>query len=152
MEQRTALMRELERYSTLWRESSAIYEEWAKAHGMSLNDLLVLLALHEEGEGCTQRQISRKWFLPKQTVNTVLKEFEGQGYLELTPTREDRRAKAIRLTEAGLAFAGAVDGQLRDLELAVMAQMGLARMKETNDGLEEFIALFRQGGGGHGES
>ena len=129
----------------------ALYGEWAKAHGMSYNTIMTLYAL-DQARGCTQKQIAEEWLIPKQTVNTVLKEFEGQGYLELIPTREDRRAKAIRLTEAGLAFAGAVDGQLRDLELAVMAQMGLARMKETNDGLEEFIALFRQGGGGHGES
>ena len=53
-----------------------MYEDWAKAHGASVNSLLVLSAIHEGMGDCTQKKISQRWRIPKQTVNSVLKNFE----------------------------------------------------------------------------
>ncbi|MBO5073654.1 MAG: MarR family transcriptional regulator [Eubacterium sp.] len=62
---------------------------------------MVLSAIHEGGNDCTQRKISQRWMIPKQTINMILKEFERKGLVELLPMQEDKRNKLIRLTPAG---------------------------------------------------
>ena len=42
---------------------------------------MTLYALDQD-EGCTQKEIAKTWLIPKQTVNTVVKELERQGFLK----------------------------------------------------------------------
>ena len=53
-------LNELHRFYSLWRENNAIYDKWAKAHGLSSNELLFLYSLYEADNHCTQREISNK--------------------------------------------------------------------------------------------
>ncbi len=48
----------LHNYYAVWQECNYVYGEWAKAHGLSINSLFVLSAIHEGGESCTQKKIS----------------------------------------------------------------------------------------------
>lgn len=141
---RNEILRERQRYYALWKESNIVYEEWAKSHGMSANSLLILEALYDGI--CTQKEISQKWCIPKQTINTILKDLEAQGYLELTAMAQDKRNKQIELTSKGKLFADRIITQVQEKELYVIRQMGLERMKSMNDDLELFISLFRAGG------
>ena len=141
---RNEILRERQRYYALWKESNIVYEEWAKSHGMSANSLLILEALYDGI--CTQKEISQKWCIPKQTINTILKDLEAQGYLELTAMEQDKRNKQIELTSKGRLFADRIITQVQEKELYVIRQMGLERMKSMNDDLELFISLFRAGG------
>lgn len=72
-------MEQLNQYYTTWQEWNCMYEEWAKANGLSANSLLVLSAIYDSKEECTQKKISQRWLVPKQTVNMILKDFEKQG-------------------------------------------------------------------------
>ena len=139
----TEILRERQRYYALWKESNIIYEEWAKSHGLSANSLLILESLYDGV--CTQKAISQKWCIPKQTINTILKDLEKQGYLELTAMIQDRRNKQIRLTPEGKLFVDTIITQILEKELYIIQQMGLEHMKSMNDGLELFIRLFREG-------
>lgn len=141
---RNEILRERQRYYALWKESNIVYEEWAKSHGMSANSLLILEALYNGI--CTQKEISQKWCIPKQTINTILKDLEAQGYLELTAMEQDKRNKRIELTSKGKQFVDRIITQVQEKELYVIRQMGLERMKSMNDSLELFISLFRAGG------
>ena len=70
----------LEKYYNLWQETTILYERWARLHGLTYNSLTVLIAVADRRRGtCTQKSICREWALPKQTVNTILKDFEKQG-------------------------------------------------------------------------
>ena len=40
----------LHNYYAVWQECNYVYEEWAKAHGLSINSLFILSAIHEGGE------------------------------------------------------------------------------------------------------
>ena len=132
-------LQERHRYYTLWKESNIIYEEWAGSHGLSANSLLVLQSLYDGA--CTQKEISRKWCIPKQTIHTILKDLEAQGYLEW-----DKRNKQIALTPEGASFVDTIITQIQEKELHVIQKMGLERMKRMNDDSELFIKLFREGG------
>lgn len=39
------LTEQLQHYTVLWRETSALYEEWAKRHALSYYELLVILSI-----------------------------------------------------------------------------------------------------------
>ncbi len=137
---------QLQRFYFLWKEGNAMYEEWAREHGLSSNSVLILYSLYECGENCTQKSISQKWSIPKQTVNTILREFVSKGYIELTASKEDRRNKLLRLTADGEVYAGRIIEALHEKELFVLDKIGLNAVTEMNDATEMFIHLFRNGG------
>ena len=146
MESRTDMIAQLQRYYALWRESNSMYENWAKNHGLSLNSVMVLYSFYEDGRTCTQKMISQKWVIPKQTVNSILKEFEKRGFIELVPIPADKRNKYIRLTLEGKEYVNTIIEELRDLELYVMEQIGMDSMTSLNDNLALFVELFYRGG------
>lgn len=137
-------MKQLNRYYSVWQEYNYVYEEWAKAHGMSVNSLLVLSAIHEGGNDCTQRKISQRWMIPKQTINMILKELERKGLVELLPMQEDKRNKLIQFTPAGDEYADGIISKLRKVELSVIEEMGIERMKLLNDHMALFVDLFKK--------
>ena len=147
MPERSAFLEELRRYYALWHAFDHTYEAWAKARGLSLNELTVLEVLCESTGDCTQKKICEEWLLPKQTVNMILKGFVEKGYVTLRPMERDKRSKALCLTAAGRAYADAVLSELQEMELYAAKRMGLARMRRMNEICEEFLPLFKEAGG-----
>ena len=146
MTAQTETLSQLQRYYALWKDCNAMYEEWARAQGLSSNGILILYSFCDRDGTRTQKSISQQWCIPKQTVNTILKDFSAQGYVELSPMPGDRRNKLVRLTPAGQAFAQAVIGKMQRREMYVMERMGPQAIARMNDNLQTFIQLFRQGG------
>ena len=146
MQEQRTLREELRRYYATWREMSLVYEGWAKEQGLSVNMVWVLYALCEEGTVHTQKEIAQQWLLPKQTVNTILKDLAQQGWVTAQPLPEDRRNKRIDLTPEGRRFAEGIVGSLQERELHVLEQLGPAGIAALNDGMARFAALFRAGG------
>ncbi len=140
----TAFMKERNKYYAAWQEFNAVYEEWAKTHGLSINSLLVLSAVYEDREACTQQKISRRWLIPKQTVNMILKDFARKGLVELLPMEEDKRNKRICFTPSGDEYADAILSKLRKVELLVIEEMGMDGMKQLNHLTSLFVKLFRK--------
>ncbi len=149
MTDRDILMEQLNQYYVLWRESNFMYEEWSKAHGLSFNSVMVLYSIYEEAGNCTQKVISQKWLIPKQTVNMILKDFEKRGLIELVPLETDKRNKLIKPTAAGRDYAAAIITELRKLELFTIETMGLERMRQINEDMALFVELFRKGDSGN---
>lgn len=59
----------------------------------------------DDGKPHSQREISQEWLVPKTTVNTIVKTWEKEGLLTLTPIPHKRREKYIILTESGREYA-----------------------------------------------
>ena len=137
---------QLQRFYALWREENAVYDDWAREQGLSSNSALILYTLYEEKENCTQKSISQMWSIPKQTVNTILKEFSANGYIELSADKKDKRNKLIMLTPKGNAYAGKIVESLRKRELFAIDRMGLENITRMNNDTELFISLFKRGG------
>ena len=89
MTNNTILMEQLNQYYDAWLQYNNVYEEWAKAHGLSVNCLLVLCAIYDSENGCTQKKISGQWLIPKQTINMVSKDLQRKGFVELSPLPEE---------------------------------------------------------------
>lgn len=138
------VMEEWKRYYTLWRECNLMYEEWSKEQGLSMNGYLILYSFYDDEAGApTQKSISQKWMIPKQTVNTILKDYMRRGFVETVSMPEDKRNKILKLTESGKAYADGIIGKLQEKELFVMKKLGIRNMSEMNDIMENFIRLFR---------
>lgn len=137
-----AFQARLRRFYALWRENNDIYAEWAQARGLSYFELLVILSL-VEGEK-TQRQICDQWTLPKQTVHSILRAFQRQGWVTLEPMEADRRNKAVRLTPAGREKALPLWAELTEHEHRVWRALGEETCRALEDGLERYAALFRE--------
>ena len=147
MRNNTIFMEQLNKYYAIWQEYNYIYEEWAKAHGLSVNSLFVLCAIHDGGDDCTQKKISQRWLIPKQTTNMVLKDFERRGFTELFPMPEDKRNKIIRFTKTGKEYADTIISELRKVELFAVEKIGIERMQQLNENMALFVDLFSKAGG-----
>lgn len=147
-----SFLEQINRYYSVWQEFNYVYDDWAKAHGVSVNSLLVLSAVHEGMEACTQKKISQRWRIPKQTVNSVLKDFERKGLVELLPMKEDERNKLIRFTAKGKKYADAIISKLRKVELFVSEEMGTWRIEQLNENMTMFVTLFKKEAGRSSET
>ena len=140
-------MEQLNKYYTVWQECNNVYEEWAKAHGLSMNSLLIFFSIQEDKQNYTQKAISQKWLIPKQTVNMILKDFEKRGLIELITMQKDKRNKLIQFTTEGKEYADSIISELRKVELFVIEKIGIERMKQLNDTNALFVELFKRAGG-----
>lgn len=98
----------------VYRIDSA-YDVFSKNAGIKANMLWLLSALND-GQTHTQSQICWDWNYPRTTVNTLVKELEQQGYVELIPVAGTRRELYIVLTDAGRAYADSILKPVYDAE------------------------------------
>lgn len=82
----------------------ALYSEYAKRNGMLMNTLLVVNVLYYAKDGITQKEICRRTFQSKQTVNLIIKHLLHNKYVTITEIPENRREKTVRMTDAGRAY------------------------------------------------
>lgn len=139
-----ALHEQLNRYYQLWCDATQLYEKWSKQRGITYNYVLTLCTLLSNQEHCTQKIICDQWGLPKQTVNTILKDFEKKGYVTLASLPTDKRNKLILLTDEGRKYANEIATTLMDLDIYAIEKMGIERMKYLNDSLALYLEYFRE--------
>lgn len=82
--------------------------------------------------------------MPKQTVSSILKKFESEGYIFLVTDEDDRRNKKIILTEKGKRFAGGLLDELYRIESSVIQKIGPADMEEILRGNRLFYEYFQE--------
>lgn len=94
------------------------YDVFSKSAGIKSNMLWLLSALND-GKKHTQNQICWDWNYSKTTVNTLVKELEKVGYVELIPVPGTKREMYVELTESGKAYADAILKPVYDAEEAL---------------------------------
>lgn len=85
-------------------EQFALYDEYAKRNGMMMKTLLVVNVLFYAKDGMTQKEICRRTFQSKQTVNLIIKNLLAENYVTVTEMPENKRNKLVQMTEAGQAY------------------------------------------------
>lgn len=135
----------VKRYYHVWCEMNKIYADWAKKHDISYNAMLVLYSLWEGKIYCTQKMICNQWMLPKQTVNSILKDFEKKGLVCFDPSFYDQRTRGIRLTDAGIEYAKPIIPSLQKLEAEVMEKLGEAKANAIIENTSLYIEYFKEG-------
>lgn len=102
-------------------EQFALYDEYAKRHGMMMKTLLVVNVLFYAQDGMTPTEICRRTFQSKQTVSLIVKNLMAQNYVAVAESPENRRNKIVRMTEAGRAWCGKVVRHITQAEDTAMS-------------------------------
>lgn len=117
-----------------------LYAAAAKRRGLSFHTLITLYALDQD-EGSTQSQLAKTWMIPKQTLNTVIKELERQGYVSLR-TGKDQKEKLVFFTSEGRDFAADGLRELYAMEDGAVAAVGPERFREMVEANRAFTEAF----------
>ncbi len=112
---------EAKRLDDIWQNIDSVYEYYAKSLGLNSTTLYLLHIIYTS-EPCTQKQICDIMMLPKQTVNTIVRDYQNKGLLETTESPEDRRHKHIRLTRQGKAYCKQILPPLEEAESYTLEQ------------------------------
>lgn len=107
-------------YLRILDERDALYENYARQHGLTGKSLQMLLWLatypQVAGQAVTQKLLVAKTYSTKQVVNATIKNWRAQGYLELLPLLDDKRQKYLQLTAHGQKFAEEIITPLNQYE------------------------------------
>ncbi|QIM66451.1 DNA-binding protein [Mannheimia granulomatis] len=98
-------MSHFDELSTHIGKMDAVMESWIAKLGLTYNHFAVLHTLAEQPNGCTQKQIADEWYLPKQTVFNICKEYREKSWIEFAESESDKRERILLLTEQGKAQA-----------------------------------------------
>ena len=141
MERSRAVTREDKKNAYLYckfrDEQFALYDEYAKRHGMLMKTLLVANVLfyddyYQKG-GMTQAEICRRTFQSKQTVNLIVKNLLAEGYITVSEAPGDKRNKIVRMTKAGCAHYGRVVRHITWAEDTAMSMFTPEEQKQLID-------------------
>jgi DNA-binding MarR family transcriptional regulator len=102
----------------------------------------VLIPLFEEDE-LRMGEIARRARLSKQTMTTMVRLCERDGFVERQPDPQDRRATRVSLTARARRFRPAAERVLAQLEREVHAMLGERRTRTVRRSLVELQRLPR---------
>lgn len=127
-----------------WNGVNRLYSNWAKKYGLTYHSLYTLYAIFHNTKDCSQKKISEEWLMPKQTVHSILREFEEKQYIYFEVDENDKRNKVIRLTDKGKAHAETILPKLFTIEMKVMERMGNNKRKEMIESNNLFFQLLSE--------
>ena len=114
-------------------EQLALYDEYAKRHGMLMKMLLVVNVLFYARDGMTQTEICRRTFQSKQTVNLIIKNLLSDRYVTVAEAPGNKRNKIVRMTEAGKAYCEKVVRHITWAEDTAMSMFSAEEQKQFID-------------------
>ena len=114
-------------------EQLALYDEYAKRHGMLMKTLLVVNVLFYARDGMTQTEICRRTFQSKQTVNLIIKNLLSDRYVTVAEAPGNKRNKIVRMTEAGKAYCEKVIRHITWAEDTAMSMFSAEEQKQFID-------------------
>lgn len=120
-------------------EISGFYSEYAKSVGMTFSGLKVLAIILEVPE-CSQKTITQYTYLPKQTVNAIIKSLiKAEIVAPLKENGSDKRNKLIKLTKEGKKYAQDIVSRAKDIEYRALDSLGDERINK----LIEIINMYK---------
>ena len=114
-------------------EQLALYDEYAKRHGMLMKTLLVVNVLFYARDGMTQTEICKRTFQSKQTVNLIIKNLLSDRYVTVAEAPGNKRNKIVRMTEAGKAYCEKVVRHITWAEDTAMSMFTAEEQKQLID-------------------
>lgn len=119
-------------------QMEGLYYLAAKKLGIKENALTFLYAL-DDGKSHSQKQICEEWFIPRSTINTIVKEYVNAGYITLI-NENHTKEKKVAITERGRLHAKEV---LQTIYHAEQNAMDETLMKFTPDFVEAMDYLVK---------
>lgn len=132
------------RFGKLIYKIDYFYAEVAKKSGVKPNLMWILYALND-GESHSQKEISISWDIPITTINTIVKELNDDGYVDLIHIPGKRREMNIILTEKGKDYSKNILNDIYEMEEKVFKALG--EKVRINDDLEFLLDKLKESKG-----
>lgn len=132
-----------EYHEKMWQVHLSIsdfFSEYATSVGLTFAAFKVLGIIYKK-KRCTQKEIIQLTYLPKQTVNAIINNFNKQGIIsEPTEAQNDKRNKVITFTQKGKEYAEEVISKIKKSTYRALDNIG----EENRNALIESLTMFRQ--------
>lgn len=117
----------LEQIGDVCTQVNLSYAVFAKNHQINASELAIFYTLWTQ-EQATQKYIADKYHLAKQTINSLCKRLETDGFIASNVKENNKREKVISLTDKGKAFARSIITPLLRQEGQVIDEFGIERL------------------------
>lgn len=131
----------IKRLNHLIGEIDAVYHDASLRLGISDSISKILYTLCNSGDCCLLSEICRQTGLSKQTVNSALRKLESDDIVILEAV--NRKAKSVRLTEAGKEFSNQTARRLIDIENQIFDSWTGSDVKQYLDLTEKFLLSLK---------
>ena len=121
--------------------SGRFYYKFAKQYGMSDIALYTLQLIYNSKE-CIQNDLADKLALPKQTICSILDNFEKKGYIKREINPKDKRNRFVSLTKKGFEFAKPIIEDLENLDKSILKCLSDEDIKKYTDCQKEIIKFM----------
>lgn len=109
------------KFTQILSDREMVFKNYARRCNMPQVEHWLLFTVYMgmiNGEEYTQKECSDLWAFPKQTINSAAKKLLNKGLIYLKTSNNDRRKKAIYLTEWGIEVAKEIMQPLIDCEIS----------------------------------
>ncbi len=103
-------------FNKIYKMIDDTYHNYAKSCDLSNASLWILYSVWENNETYTQKELCEVWSYSRQTINSALKNLEGQGLIQLLHELDNKKNKQIILTKRGKGLAEKVIVPLMEAE------------------------------------
>lgn len=125
-------------------EDFSLYENYSRVHGLLGKGFTILMAIYNSERGITQRDICNCTFSTKQVVNAAIKNWLDEGYVYLTVKEDDRRTKAVMMTEKGREYASKILDPLAEAEVIAMKTLKSHEQKQLIELYTKYNCKLRE--------
>ncbi len=137
-----AMQEAIERVTASLNKIDGLYYMGARKLNVKDSALSILYVLND-GKSHSQKQICEEWLIPKTTVNTIIREWQKEGIVVLSPEGHGRE-KTICLTEKGREQAQQILAPIYRSERAAMERTVREFSPEFITALEHFCQYLQE--------
>lgn len=124
-------------------ELDDLYSDYAKRSGLPDCAFWIFYTLYENSDAYTQKDLSEKWSLSRQTVNSALKKLESERLVELVPLPGQKKNKQIVLTEAGYTLAQKIAVPVIEAEKNAFGNLNTKEQEMLLHFTQKYLRLLR---------
>ena len=138
------LREQLTKFNSIMQGIERFYEDYAKSVGLTYMSLTVLEIIYYAPNPITQKAICEESHYIKQMVNTIVKNFYENGYIEFKEVESDRRNKYVLFTSNGKEYADKIMKPLMEREEKAIAVLSNEERNEMINMLERCYMEYQK--------
>ena len=128
---------------SLLRKINGLNKQRVESFG--LNNLESIILFHiDKIEDVTQKDLVNKLQIPKQTINSVIKNLNDNDLIYMKTSEKDKRVKTLALTEKGIEEVSNMNSSLRLSNREIYDDLGEEEIKEIQSNLRKIISALEK--------
>lgn len=139
---KSCISKEMKRYNHLVSEMDAEYHEISLKLGLSDSAMKILYSICENGDNCLLQEISRRFGVSKQTINSAIRKLEKEGIVYLKSV--GAKNKNVCLTDEGKQLAKHTAIRLIEMENDIFASWEKDDLEKYLELTERFLASLKE--------